>query len=79
MITVYPTKASALRIQHPSHGALKAGQGTSWPNDGYTMRMLSDGLVTQDASEAYMGQPNPLPPRSTATPPPARPARKRKV
>jgi hypothetical protein len=78
-ITVYPTKASALRIVHPSHGPLKEGQGTSWINDGFTMRMLSDGLVTEDASKAYRGQPNPLPQRPTLTPPPARPAKKRKA
>ena len=71
-VTVYPTKASALRIAHPSHGPLRAGQGTVWINDGFTARMLSDGLVTEDVKKAYMGQAKPLPVRPTVTLPPAR-------
>jgi hypothetical protein len=80
-VTVYPTKASALRIRHPSHGPLRAGQGTSWIKDGFTSRMLSDGLVTEDPGAAYLGPPNPLPLRkfrdAPATSPRGRVARRR--
>jgi hypothetical protein len=74
-VTVYPTKASVLRIVHPSHGPLKAGGvGTSWIMDGFTSRMLTDGLVTMDVSKAYAGQANPLAARNTLATPPLRPA-----
>ena len=63
MITVYPTKASALKITHPS-GNLKVGVGGSeWPLDGFTSRMLSDNILTRDQALGYTGSSDP--PRSS--------------
>jgi hypothetical protein len=50
-ITVYATKQSAFNIVHPTDGALKSG-GSSWENDGFTARMLSDGALTTIANAA---------------------------
>lgn len=58
-ITVYPTKASALKITHP--GGLKLGiAGSAWPKDGFTSRMLTDGILTTDPAKAYKAPPDPL-------------------
>lgn len=57
-VKVYATKQSALLITHPSAGLLQPG-GSSWPMDGFTSRMLSDGLMTQDETKAYVGEPHP--------------------
>ena len=44
-VKVYPTKASALNVTHPIDGRLVAA-GSQWEDDGFTARMLSDGIVT---------------------------------
>jgi hypothetical protein len=57
-VKVYATKQSALLIRHPDAGLVQLG-GSSWPMDGFTSRMLSDGLLTQDEAKAYVGAPHP--------------------
>jgi hypothetical protein len=52
MTKVYPTKASALNVKHPTAGAPKI-EGTEWPYDSFTCRRLTDGSFTEDASKAY--------------------------
>jgi hypothetical protein len=50
-IRVYPTHVNALNVKHPIDGALKHG-GSDWESDGFTARMLTDGSVTTNESEA---------------------------
>ncbi len=52
IITVYPTKASALNVKHP-HGPKMAVGGVFWPRDSFTGRRLSDGSVTEEKAKAY--------------------------
>jgi hypothetical protein len=52
MTKVYPTKAGALNVHHPVAGAPRV-EGVEWPYDVFTMRRLSDGSFTEDASKAY--------------------------
>lgn len=70
-ITVYPVKQSSLVLVHPADGPLKP-EGSDWDNDGFTARMLSDNLVTQDESRRYIGDPPNVPSKSfQAKPQPA--------
>jgi hypothetical protein len=70
-VKVYATKQSALLIAHPSAGRVQLG-GSNWPMDGFTSRMLSDGLLTQDVTKAYAGPQHPrLKPRDVPVAPPA--------
>jgi len=64
-ITVYPTKASALNVKHPTEGQLKI-DGSSWTLDGFTSRLISDGILTEEPAKAYRG-----PPPSSSTTRPA--------
>ena len=64
-ITVYPTKASALNVAHPSRGKLLSS-GSQWPNDGFTYRMLFQRIATENQRLAYapevkVAQPDPAP------------------
>ena len=52
-VTVYPTKASALNVKHP-HGPKMALAGVLWPQDGFTGRMISDRIATEDKAKAYV-------------------------
>jgi hypothetical protein len=52
MIKVFPMVANAMLLKHPTAGALKA-EGSDWPEDGYTFRMLSDEAVTEDSAKAW--------------------------
>lgn len=42
---VYPAHEHACAIMHPIDGHL-APEGAQWTDDGFTARMISDGLVT---------------------------------
>ena len=44
-IDVIPTKDSAKKLVHPSHGIL--GEGATWNHDTFTSRRLSDGSITR--------------------------------
>jgi hypothetical protein len=52
MIKIFPMVANAMLLKHPTAGALKA-EGSDWPEDGYTFRMMSDGAVTEDSAKAW--------------------------
>jgi hypothetical protein len=47
-IKVYPTKASALRLEHPTAGKMRA-DGAMWPKDSFTCRRIKDGAITETA------------------------------
>lgn len=55
-IIVYPTKASALNVKHDTDGPLRA-TGSQWELDGYTSRLLVDGILTRDPAKAYAPPP----------------------
>jgi hypothetical protein len=52
MTKVYPTKASALNVNHPIAGKPLI-EGADWPYDTFTCRRLTDGSFTEDAAKAY--------------------------
>lgn len=59
---VYPTSENALNISHPTGGPLKR-EGSEWPEDGFTARMLTDEAATLDPAKG-IGAPAPVaPPR----------------
>jgi hypothetical protein len=69
-ITVYPTKESALNVVHPTSGKLKLA-GSAWQMDGFTSRMVSDGIVTLDPDKAWRApapEPAPLTPAQKQAP-----------
>jgi hypothetical protein len=66
-IKVWPTKASALNVAHPIDGKPKA-DGAMWEQDGFTARMLSDGIMTRDEGKAF--KPAPAAPAQPAPPEP---------
>ena len=57
---VYPAKATAMALNrtrppgHPTAGPLNA-DGSDWPEDGFTFRMLVQGIVTEDGAKAWKG------------------------
>jgi hypothetical protein len=57
---VYPAKATAMALNrtrppgHPTAGPLNA-DGSDWPEDGFTFRMLVHGIVTEDQAKAWKG------------------------
>jgi hypothetical protein len=51
-IMVYPLKQTSLNIKHPDAGAL-AQEGSLWPEDGFTFRMLASNQVTKDQTKAW--------------------------
>lgn len=55
-IIVYPTSKNALNITHPDANVRLTLQGVSWPEDGFTARMLSDEEVTTDKDKAWKGE-----------------------
>ena len=55
-VVVYPTHANAKNIKHPSGGPLLE-TGSTWPNDGFTARMLVDKAATLDKSEGHVTAP----------------------
>lgn len=72
-IKVYPTKKNALNLRHPTGGQLQAA-GSLWVKDGFTNRMLSDGLVTTDPGKAWQppaDQPSAQPGAPAAQPSPS--------
>jgi hypothetical protein len=59
-VMLWPTKANAMNVRHPSDGLPKI-DGCLWENDGFTARMLTDGIFTLDRAKAWAG--NPLAPQ----------------
>jgi len=57
---VYPTKASALNVKHPLGHPITIA-GAEWPEDGFTFRMLAQGIFTEDPTLVY----RPPPPEAT--------------
>jgi hypothetical protein len=51
-IIVYPLKQTSLNIKHPD-GGLLSQNGSLWPEDGFTFRMLASNQVTKDQSKAW--------------------------
>ena len=60
MVTLYPTKATALNVAHPTHGKLKSA-GSSWPKDGFTYRMLVQRIATEHQHLAFKEGVAPVP------------------
>lgn len=52
-VKVFPMSKNALNIIHPETGYKLSADGSTWPEDGFTARMLSDGEVTTDESKAW--------------------------
>ena len=51
-IMIYPTKASALNVSHPTDGKPKVG-GCLWEYDGPTCTGLRDGWITDDPEKQW--------------------------
>lgn len=66
-ITVYPTKQSALLMTHPIDGKVRLA-GSAWEQDGYTYRLITDGILTIDPDRAWRA-PEPKAPAAPAAAP----------
>jgi len=51
-VKVYPTHPDALNIGHPINGKLRVS-GSDWEMDGFTSRMLTDGIITKDETKGW--------------------------
>lgn len=51
-VQVWPMSKNALVLKHPEGIQLRA-EGSHWPEDGFTARMIADGEVTPDQDKAY--------------------------
>ena len=62
-IMVYPVAAAALNIPHPLDGLMRPG-GSMWESDGFTARMLVDGVISKTPPGKTFAAPAP---RATGT------------
>ena len=53
-IRVFPTKASALNVRHGVDGTISMG-GSMWEQDGFTSRLITDGILTIDPAKGWRG------------------------
>ena len=53
---VYPTSAEALAVWHPSDPGKRLKlipEGSDWPDDGFTFRMIAQDIATEDSARAF--------------------------
>lgn len=49
---LFPTTENASKLSHPTAGPMKH-IGAEWPGDGFTYRLVTDGIMTTDPSKGW--------------------------
>lgn len=49
---LFPTTKEAMNVSHPTAGPMRH-IGVDWPGDGFTYRLVTDGIMTDDPEKGW--------------------------